>query len=88
MSNEALKCSKCGSQAKEGQNFCGQCGKDLRLLGSLVVSRTGLITEMDSNAGKILQIDDGAILGKPFSVFVDVTSRAFFFLLEYGPELF
>jgi len=72
-------CTNCESVNPPTYKFCGQCGKDLRLLGTLILDSNGLIIKADKTANSILQIEGRELLGKPFSIFVNVTDRAFFF---------
>ena len=72
-------CTGCDSANPPTYKFCGQCGKDLRLIGTLILDRTGLIVKIDKTTNSILQIEDDNLLGKPFSIFVNITDRAFFF---------
>ena len=72
-------CSNCESVNPPTFKFCGHCGQDLRLLGTLILDSNGLITKADKTAHSIFQIEGRELLGKPFSIFVNVTDRAFFF---------
>ena len=74
-----IVCTACDSANPPTYKFCGQCGKDLRILGALVLDRAGLIIEVDQTANSIFQIVDDSLLGKAFSVFINITDRAFFF---------
>lgn len=72
-------CTACDSTNPPSYKFCGQCGKDLRLLGTIILDRTGLIVKMDKIALSIFEAAGDNLLGKPFSVFVNIGDRASFF---------
>ncbi len=72
-------CTGCGAANPPTYKFCSQCGKDFRVLGTLILDRTGLVIKIDKTVNSIFQIAGDNLLGKPFSIFVNITDRAFFF---------
>lgn len=72
-------CLGCDTANPPLYKFCGQCGKDLVPVGVMLLDRAGLIIEADDIASAILQSTGDNILGKPFSIFVNISDRAFFF---------
>lgn len=72
-------CTGCNSTNPPSYKFCGECGKDLRLLGTILLDRTGMIQKMDTTAQSVLKGAGDNLIGKPFSVYVSISDRAFFF---------
>jgi hypothetical protein len=72
-------CSGCGTINPPFFKFCGQCGRNLADVGTILLDRAGLILEADAAALDILAPQNGAVAGKPFSLFVNVDDLVLFY---------
>lgn len=72
-------CSGCGTTNPPFFKFCGQCGRNLADVGTLLLDRAGLILEADAAALDLLALQSGTAIGKPFSLFVNVDDLVLFY---------
>ncbi len=72
-------CSGCGSINPPFFKFCGQCGRNLADVGTLLLDRAGLILEADAAATDLLAPEHGTVIGKPFSLFVNVEDLVLYY---------
>jgi hypothetical protein len=72
-------CSGCGTINPPFFKFCGQCGRNLADVGTILLDRAGLILQADAAALDILAPPNGAVAGKPFSLFVNVDDLVLFY---------
>jgi len=72
-------CSGCGTINPPFFKYCGQCGRNLVDVGSLLLDRAGLILAADAKALKIIGQKAGTVKGKPFSLFVKVDDLVVFY---------
>ena len=74
-------CGGCGGQLKNACpgcstinppffKYCGQCGRDLVAVASVLLDRAGLILAADSKASKLISPKAKTLKGKPFSLYV------------------
>ena len=72
-------CSGCGTVNPPFFTYCGQCGRNLVDVGSLLLDRAGLILAADATALGILGHKAATIKGKPFSLFVKIDDLVVFY---------
>ena len=72
-------CSGCGTINPPFFKFCGQCGRNLADVGTLLLDRAGLISEADAAATDLLAPTHGALIGKPFSLYVNVDDLVLYY---------
>jgi hypothetical protein len=72
-------CSGCGTINPPFFKFCGQCGRNLADVGTILLDRAGLILEADAAARDILRPPNGGVTGKPFALFVDVEDLVLYY---------
>ena len=74
-------CGGCGGQLKNACpgcstinppffKYCGQCGRNLVEVASVLLDRAGLILAADSKASKLISPKATTLRGKPFSLYV------------------
>jgi hypothetical protein len=74
-----MKCPSCGATNPPGCDCCHGCGKNLETAGTIVLVRSGLIADIDQGASTLLGRTQKAVVGKPFSLFVDRDDLPIFF---------
>ncbi len=72
-------CSGCGTINPPFFKFCGQCGRNLADVGTVLLDRAGLIQEADAAATDLLAPKGGSIVGKPFSLFVNLDDLVLYY---------
>lgn len=72
-------CPQCGQVNPKDYKFCGQCGADLSGMGTIVLARSGLITQVSSKVLEVLGYAGMDMHGKPFSLFVVRDDLVIFF---------
>ena len=59
--------------------YCGQCGRNLVDVGSMLLDRAGLIRAADATALQVIGQKTGRIKGKPFALFVKIDDLVIFY---------
>jgi hypothetical protein len=72
-------CSGCGTLNPPFFRYCGQCGRNLADIGTVMLDRAGLMIEADAAATEMLDPQDGGLIGKPFALFVDVDDLVLYY---------
>lgn len=72
-------CSGCGTINPPFFKYCGQCGRNLVDVGSVLLNRAGLILTADATALRAIGQEAGTIKGKPFSLYIKVDDLVIFY---------
>jgi PAS domain S-box-containing protein len=68
--NLEKECGSCGETNPLAFNFCGRCGHSLAAAGTITLTRSALIADVDQEAAALLGYPREEMTGKPFSLFV------------------
>jgi PAS domain-containing protein len=74
-----VTCIQCQATNPPHYKFCGHCGVSLADVGTLILARSGLITEVNQRALDMLGCNQKEMQGKPFSLFVERSDLVIFF---------
>jgi len=72
-------CSGCGTINPPFFKYCGQCGRNLVDVGSVLLNRAGLILTADATALRMLGKEAGTLKGKPFSLYIKIDDLVIFY---------
>jgi hypothetical protein len=72
-------CPSCNAANPAFFKFCGNCGHRFSYAAIMVLDRAGIITEASEDASSLLDPDQQAVTGKPFSLFLETTNLVLFY---------
>jgi len=72
-------CPVCDAGNPQQYKFCGKCGNDLNPVGYFKIDKNGLIIDVNPSGAELLGMEETAVVGKPFTLFITEDDLAEFF---------